>query len=100
MNNDNGTKRATETPGRTVYHFHTRTKTARAPQLQNATPDVWVELSPADAESLGVEEGDMARVESPRGRLEAKTHISGIREGLVFVPFHYGYFDSDGLNGH
>jgi ferredoxin-nitrate reductase len=47
-----------------------------------------------------VEEGDMVRVESPRGRLEAKARISGIREGLVFVPFHYGYFDSDGLNGH
>jgi predicted molibdopterin-dependent oxidoreductase YjgC len=40
------------------------------------------------------------RVESPRGQLEAKARISGIREGLVFVPFHYGYFDSDGLNGH
>jgi anaerobic selenocysteine-containing dehydrogenase len=88
------------TTGRTVYHFHTRTKTARAPQLQNAAPDVWVELSPADAESLGVEEGDMVRVESPRGQLEGRARISGIREGLVFVPFHYGYFDNDGLNGH
>src|SRR5215204_1228321 len=81
------------TTGRTIYHFHTRTKTARAPQLQNAAPDVWVELSPADAESLGVEEGDMVRVESPRGQLEAKSRISGIREGVVFAPFHYGYFD-------
>jgi anaerobic selenocysteine-containing dehydrogenase len=79
--------------GRTIYHFHTRTKTARAPQLQNAAPDVWVELSPADAESLGVEEGDMVRVESPRGQLEAKARISGIKEGVVFAPFHYGYFD-------
>src|SRR5215213_5155696 len=87
------------TTGRTVYHFHTRTKTARAPQLQNAAPDAWVELSPADAESLGVGEGDVVRVESPRGRLEAKARISGIREGVVFAPFHYGYFDSDGLDG-
>ena len=87
------------TTGRTVYHFHTRTKTARVPQLQNAAPDAWVELSPADAVSLGVREGDMVRVESPRGRLEAKARISGIREGVVFAPFHYGYFDSDGLDG-
>jgi ferredoxin-nitrate reductase len=87
------------TTGRTVYHFHTRTKTARAPQLQAAAPDAWVELSPADAESLRVEEGDVVRVESPRGRLEAKARISGIREGVVFAPFHYGYFDSDGLDG-
>jgi ferredoxin-nitrate reductase len=91
------------TTGRTVYHFHTRTKTARAPQLQNAAPEAWVELSPADAESLGVGEGDVVRVESPRGQLEAKARISGIKEGVVFVPFHYGYFDQyegGGPDGH
>jgi ferredoxin-nitrate reductase len=87
------------TTGRTVYQFHTRTKTARAPQLQAAAPDAWVELSPADAESLGVGEGDVVRVESSRGRLEAKARISGIREGVIFAPFHYGYFDSNGLDG-
>ena len=38
-------------------------------------------------------EGDVVSVESPRGSLEAKARISGIREGAVFVPFHYGYFD-------
>jgi anaerobic selenocysteine-containing dehydrogenase len=84
------------TTGRTVYHFHTRTKTARAPQLQAAAPDAWVELSPADAESLGVGEGDVVRVESSRGRLEAKARISGIKEGVLFAPFHYGYFDGNG----
>src|SRR5919107_1766857 len=81
------------TTGRTIYHFHTRTKTARAPQLQGAAPEVWVELSPADAGSLGGGEGDVVRLESPRGWLEAKARISGIKEGVVFAPFHYGYFD-------
>ena len=38
----------------------------------------------------------MVRVESPRGRMEAKARISGIREGVVFAPFHYGYFDGEG----
>src|SRR5215204_4610841 len=50
-------------------------------------------MHPSDAEGLGVGEGDVVRVESPRGQLEAKARISGIREGVVFVPFHYGYFD-------
>jgi anaerobic selenocysteine-containing dehydrogenase len=89
--------------GRTIYHFHTRTKTARAAQLQSAASDPWVELSPADAGSLGVGEGDVVRVESPRGRLEAKARISGIKEGMVFAPFHYGYFDQregGGPDGH
>jgi anaerobic selenocysteine-containing dehydrogenase len=76
-----------------VYHWHTRTKTGRVEQLNAAAPDVWVELSPADASRLGVEEGDLVRVASARGQLEARARVSGIREGVVFVPFHYGYWD-------
>jgi ferredoxin-nitrate reductase len=83
--------------GRTIYHFHTRTKTARAPQLQNAAPDAWVEINPSDAEKLGVGEGDVVRVESPRGRIEAPARLCGIREGVVFAPFHYGYFDEENV---
>ena len=60
------------TTGRTVYHFHTRTKTGRAPELQAAAPDVWVELCPSDAKRLGIDEGDLVRVSSPRGAVEAR----------------------------
>jgi anaerobic selenocysteine-containing dehydrogenase len=81
------------TTGRTLYHFHTRTKTARAPQLNAAAPEVWMEMHPSDAGDLGIAEGDLVSVESPRGSLEARARISGIREGVIFVPFHYGYFD-------
>jgi anaerobic selenocysteine-containing dehydrogenase len=83
------------TSGRTAYHFHTRTKTARARQLRAAAPDAWVELSPADAGRLGIAEGDLVRVASPRGRLEARARVGRVREGVVFAPFHYGYWDED-----
>jgi predicted molibdopterin-dependent oxidoreductase YjgC len=43
-----------------------------------------------------VNEGDLVEISSPRGRIEAPARISGIREGTVFVPFHYGYWDRDG----
>ncbi|MEO3848404.1 hypothetical protein ABGB09_12250 [Streptomyces sp. B8F3] len=33
------------TTGRSVHHWHTRTKTARVPELNAAAPDVWVECS-------------------------------------------------------
>jgi anaerobic selenocysteine-containing dehydrogenase len=79
--------------GRTVYHFHTRTKTGRAPELRDAAPDAWAELSPADGGRLGIAEGDLVRVESPRGAIEVPARLSGPREGVVFVPFHYGYWD-------
>ncbi|MCO5970798.1 molybdopterin oxidoreductase family protein [Actinoallomurus soli] len=79
--------------GRTVYHWHTRTKTGRAGQLQDAAPRVWVELNPDDARSLGVAEGDLVRVESRRGIVHGPARLTGIRPGAVFVPFHYGYWD-------
>ncbi|RBY85008.1 molybdopterin oxidoreductase family protein [Blastococcus sp. TF02A-30] len=79
--------------GRTLYHFHTRTKTARAPQLQAAAPEVWVEMSASDAADHGWAEGDLLEVRTPRGRVEAKVRVSGIRPGVLFLPFHYGYWD-------
>jgi anaerobic selenocysteine-containing dehydrogenase len=84
------------TTGRTVHHFHTRTKTGRAPELQQAAPDVWVELARADAERYGVAEGDLVRVVSVRGELEARVRVTGAPEGVVFAPFHYGYWDEGG----
>lgn len=84
------------TTGRTIYHFHTRTKTARVPELQAAAPDVWVECSAADAQRLGLAEGDLAEVATPRGAITARVRVSPIREGVLFVPFHYGYWDTTG----
>jgi anaerobic selenocysteine-containing dehydrogenase len=79
--------------GRTLFHFHTRTKTGRTPQLQAAAPEVWVELSATDARQLQLAEGDLAEVRSARGTIQAKVRISDIRAGVVFVPFHYGWWD-------
>jgi len=88
------------TTGRTLYHFHTRTKTGRAPQLQAAAPEVWVEASAEDAAAHGWAEGDLLRVSTPRGEVEARLRVSGIRRGVLFLPFHYGYWDqADGAAG-
>jgi anaerobic selenocysteine-containing dehydrogenase len=87
--------------GRTLYQFHTRTKTGRAPQLQAAARDVWVEMSAGDAGRLGVREGDLLEVSTPRGSVRARLRISGIRDGVLFLPFHYGYWDDgSGNRGH
>ncbi len=86
------------TTGRTVYHFHTRTKTDRARQLHDAAPAAWVEISSSDAQRLGIQEGDTVRVESRRGVIEVPARVGDIKEGIVFAPFHYGYFDTAGQN--
>jgi anaerobic selenocysteine-containing dehydrogenase len=54
-----------------------------------------VELSVRDAEQHDVAEGDLVEVTAPRGSIRGRARITGIREGVVFVPFHYGYWDSD-----
>ncbi len=87
------------TTGRTAYHFHTRTKTDRAPQLHRAAPDAWVEMSARDASDLGLAEGNILQVESRRGRIVAPVRIGDVRNGTVFAPFHYGYWDQPGRPG-
>ncbi|MFA5709089.1 molybdopterin oxidoreductase family protein [Mycolicibacterium sp.] len=79
--------------GRTVYHFHTRTKTGRTPELDAAAPQVWVEISVGDARQLGIAEGDLVEVRTPRGCVAAAARLTEIRPGVVFLPFHYGYWD-------
>jgi len=84
------------TTGRVVYQFHTRTKTGRTRELNDAAPEAFVELSEQDAASLGVAEGESVRVTSRRGSIVAPAKVGGIEQGMVFVPFHYGYWDHDG----
>jgi ferredoxin-nitrate reductase len=75
--------------GRTIYQFHTRTKTGRVRELDAAAPEAWVELNPADAKALGVGDGETVRIESARGTIEAPVRLRDIDPGTVFVPFHY-----------
>jgi ferredoxin-nitrate reductase len=88
------------TTGRVVYHFHTRTKTGRCPELQGAAPDVYVQLNRGDARRLGIKPGDEVEVRSRRGTLRGPARIGDIEPGHVFVPFHYGYWDVAGDAHH
>jgi ferredoxin-nitrate reductase len=77
--------------GRTVEHWHTRTKTGRVDILEKLAPEAWVEVNPADAQRLGVRPGDAVRLVSRRGAVERLTVrvTAVVRPGEVFVPFHY-----------
>jgi anaerobic selenocysteine-containing dehydrogenase len=84
------------TTGRVTHHFHTRTKTGRAPALDTAAPAAFVELSHADAERFGIEEGALVEVRSRRGHVVVPARLTGIEPGVVFIPFHYGDDADDG----
>jgi ferredoxin-nitrate reductase len=87
------------TTGRLVYHWHTRTKTARSRELQEAAPEVFAQINEADAERLGINEGEAIEVASRRGSVRAPARLGGVKAGHVFIPFHYGYWDEGGDRG-
>lgn len=80
--------------GRNVFQFHTRTKTGRSKRLQEAYPEPIVQISETDAQSLQLTNGEMVVVRSRRGGIELPVKIGEINQGHVFIPFHFGYFDS------
>ena len=76
--------------GRVLEHWHTGTLTMRVPQLRNAMPNAYVEMNPEDAAAAGLGNGDMAVIESRRGKVELPVWINGRARpprGTVFVPF-------------
>jgi len=77
--------------GRTVEHWHTRTKTGRVEILDRLAPEGWVEVHPADAERHRIHSGDLVRLVSERGAVDRiRVRVTRtVREGEVFVPFHF-----------
>jgi assimilatory nitrate reductase catalytic subunit len=77
--------------GRTVEHWHTRTKTGKVPILEHLSPHAWVEMNPRDARALKLKPQDRVDVVSRRGRVrDIELRLTEtIAPGQVFVPFHY-----------
>jgi formate dehydrogenase major subunit len=49
-----------------------------------------LDLSPEDCEQLGVEDGEVVRVSSPRGSILSPVRVDdSLRPGLAFMTFHY-----------
>lgn len=77
--------------GRTVEHWHTRTKTAEVPILERLSPHAWLEMNPRDASKLGLRSHDRVDIVSRRGRVQSvELRLTEITApGQIFMPFHY-----------
>ncbi len=77
--------------GRTVEHWHTRTKTANVPILERLSPNAWLEMNPRDAQALKLKPHDLVDIVSSRGRVQnVELRVTEIiAPGQVFMPFHY-----------
>ncbi|QVL31746.1 molybdopterin-dependent oxidoreductase [Telmatocola sphagniphila] len=76
------------TTGRRLDDYNTGVQTAgyQSPLRRGETLDV----SPEDAQTLGVHDGDLVKVISRRGSLEVPARIDrGLRPGLTFMTFHF-----------
>jgi len=78
------------TTGRFFPHYHTGTMTRNSPTLHAEMPEGYVEVNPADAERLGLNNLEVARVVSRRGEVETKVFVTDlVDEGMVFMSFHF-----------
>jgi len=76
--------------GRYRDQWHTMTRTGLSAKLARHREEPLVEIHPADAEALGIDEGSIARVVSAQGESLFRAHLSdGQRRGEVFTPIHW-----------
>jgi len=77
--------------GRTVEHWHTRTKTGQVPILEWMSPNAWLEMNTRDARALRLKPHDRVDVISRRGRVQnLELRVTEIvAPGQVFMPFHF-----------
>jgi len=76
--------------GRVLEHWHSGTMTMRVPELYRAVPEALCFMHPKSAEEKGLKRGDLAWVESRRGKVRARVETRGRNRpprGLVFVPW-------------
>jgi assimilatory nitrate reductase catalytic subunit len=76
--------------GRIRDQWHTLTRTGLAPDLWRHAPEPHVDIHPQDAEIVGIVEGALTRIQTPRGEAVALARLTERqRRGGVFLPMHW-----------
>ena len=87
------------TTGRIRDQWHTMTKTGKVSRLMTHIPSPMLEMNPIDAYKASVKTGDIVVVTSKKGNVRVKAKVSDtIREGVVFLPMHWGKQLENDLN--
>jgi len=87
-----------------VYeHFHSA-KSNRSPTTRRLVPEMYVEMHEMDAKDLGIEDGDLVRVITRRGSLQARAQVgtnslvkparNNVPRGYMFGPWNLSVADS------
>ena len=78
--------------GRLVEYEGGGEETRSNPWLAELQQEMFVEMNPADANDVGVRDGQDVWVEGPEGgRVKVKALVTPrVKPGLAFMPFHFG----------
>jgi nitrate reductase NapA len=87
-----------------VYeHFHTA-KSNRSPTTRRLVPEMYVEMHPENAKSLGIKDGEKVRLVTRRGSYEARAQVgtkslvkparNSVPKGYLFSPWNLSVADS------
>ncbi len=76
--------------GRIRDQWHTMTRTARAPRLNQHLAEPFVEIHPADATRLGIGADDLVQVGNALGQVILRAQITErVQPGDLFAPIHW-----------
>jgi assimilatory nitrate reductase catalytic subunit len=76
--------------GRIRDQWHTMTRSAKSPRLNQHLAEPFLEIHPEDALHLGLRHADLAKVTSRTGRAILRVLITDrVRPGQVFAPIHW-----------
>jgi formate dehydrogenase major subunit len=74
-----------------VEHMGSGVETGNNKYLAELAPDMYPEINPRLADSLGIRTGEMMFVESPEGgRIKVKAKVTErVDEKTIFLPYHF-----------
>jgi len=78
------------TTERNLYHFHTGTMSRKVAGLNTLRNEELVEINPEDALASGIADGEMIKVISRRGKVNAKAMVTeACPKGVISMSFHF-----------
>jgi len=78
------------TTGRQLEHWHTGSMTRRTNVLDWAEPEANASLHPGTLKQMGIQPGEMIKIETRRGAIEIMARADrAVAKDMVFVPFAY-----------
>ncbi len=87
------------TTGRIRDQWHTRSKTGKVNKLNQHIAEAFLEIHPEDAAMRSISDGQLVEITNSRGNVRVKAkYTEGIKQGVVFLPMHWGKILNNDLN--